>query len=97
LLALDKPGALANPVITDRAVFIVRLTEKRPAQVQPFEQVKPGLTQAVQTERRQRAYDALVSQLKQQLGVKVDEAAVQKVADETRSGAKPPPPPFRTP
>jgi parvulin-like peptidyl-prolyl isomerase len=78
-------------------VFIVRLTEQRPSQIQPFEQVKPGLAQAVQTERRQRAYDALVAKLRQQLGVKVDEAAVQKIADETRSGVKPPPAPFRTP
>lgn len=97
LLAVEKPGELAPPVVTDRAVFLVRLTEKRPAQVSSFEQVKPGLTRAVQNERRQQAYDALVSKLKESLGVKVDEAAVQKVVEENRSSVKPPPAPFRTP
>ena len=97
LLALGKPGELAPPVVTDKAVFLVRLTEKRPAQVSAFEQVKPGLTRSVQNERRQLAYDARVAKLKQSLGVKVDETAVQKVVEENRSGSKPPPAPFRTP
>jgi peptidyl-prolyl cis-trans isomerase C len=97
LLALGKPGELAAPVVTDKAVFLVRLTEKRPAQASAFEQVKPGLTRAVQNERRQLSYDALVTKLKQSLGVNVDEAAVQKVVEENRSGFTPPPAPFRTP
>jgi peptidyl-prolyl cis-trans isomerase C len=97
LLSLGKPGELAAPVVTDRAVFLVRLSEKRPAQVTPFEQVKPGLARAVQTERRQRAYDALCAKLRTQHGVKVDEAAVQRVAEEVRAGSRPPPAPFRTP
>lgn len=97
LLALGKPGELASPVVTDKAVFLVRLTEKRPAQVSAFEQVKPGLTRSVENERRQLAYDALVAKLKQQFGVKVDEDTVQKVAEENRAGSKPPPAPFRTP
>lgn len=97
MLELDRPGGLAPPVVTGRAVFLVRLIEKRPASLSPFEQVKPGLARAVQNERRQLAYDALVDSLKQSLGVKVDEAAVQKVVEENRSSSTPPPAPFRTP
>lgn len=97
LLSLSKPGELSPPVVTDKSIFLVRLTEKRPAQISTFEQVKPGLQRAVQSERRQRAYDALCADLKKSLGVQIDEIAVQRLADENRDSAKPPPAPFRTP
>lgn len=97
LLKLDQPGELAPPVVTDKAVFLVRLGENRPAQVTTFEQAQPGLRSAVARENRQRAYDALCEKVKQEFGVKVDEAAVQKVIEENRMATKPPAAPFRTP
>jgi len=97
LLELGQSGELAPPVITEQAVFLVRLAEKRPAQVTSFEQARPGLRAAVEREARQRAYDALCNRLKAEFGVKVDEAAVRKLVEESQVSAKPPPPPFRTP
>ena len=97
LLKLDKPGDLTAPVVTDKAIFLVRLVEKRPAQITSFEQAQPGLRSAVERENRQLAYDALCEKVKRQFGVKVDESVVQKVVEENRSASKPPPAPFRTP
>jgi len=97
LMNLGKPGEIASPVVTAQAIFLVRLTEKRSAQVSSFEQVKPSLQRAVQNERRQRAYDALCNQIKKDLGVEIDQSAVQRVVEQDRSSAKPPPAPFRTP
>lgn len=97
LAAAGVPGELAPPVVTDKAVFLVRLSEKRAAQVSSFEQMRPGLHRAVENKRRQRAYDALCQKLRSELGVKVDEAAVQKVIEEGRLSSKPPSAPFRTP
>ncbi len=97
LQTLAKPGELAAPIVTDRAVFLVRLAERRESAVPSFEELKPGLRQAVERERRQRAYDALVNQARQAHGVKVEEAGVQKVVEQQQQAATPPPAPFRAP
>lgn len=96
-LALEKPDEVAPVVVTEKAIFLVQLSEKRPAHVTPFEEAKSGLQEAVKRERRQRAYDAYCEKVKGELGVTVNAAAVEQVAAEMAKSTKPPPAPFRTP
>jgi parvulin-like peptidyl-prolyl isomerase len=97
LLELPQAGEVAAPVVTDQAIFVVKLTELRPAQTTPHEQVLPGLRTAVERDRRQQAYDALCERVKREHGVQVNAAAVRQVAAEPLNSSQPPPAPFRTP
>lgn len=97
LLALESPGQVGPLVMTDKAAFLVQLSDRRPARVTSFDEAKPGLQEAVQRERRQRAYDAYCAKIKEGAGVTVNAAAVKRVAAEIGTSATPPPAPFRTP
>jgi peptidyl-prolyl cis-trans isomerase C len=90
LFALSKPGDVAGPVKSGRAVYLVKLQEKRAAVATPFEQAKPQIIRAVMLEKRQRAYAALVEKLKQEFPVTVNEAALPAVVEPMQPGSGPP-------
>lgn len=95
LLTISQPGAVSEPVVTDRAVYVVRLGEKRPGAATPFEQVRPQVERDFLAERRQKAYDAFLQRVRQSVEIQVDEAVVQRVIRENQSSSRPPSGPFR--
>ena len=95
LLAIPQVGGLAEPVVTDRAVYVVRLGEKRAGGTPSFEAVRPQVERDWLTARRQEVHDAFVERVRQSVPVKLDEAVVQQVIQENQSNARPPAAPFR--
>ena len=95
LLAIPQVGGLAEPVVTDRAVYVVRLGEKRAGGTPSFEAVRPQVERDWLTARRQEVHDAFVARVRQSVPVKLDEAVVQQVIRENQSNARPPAAPFR--
>lgn len=95
LMAIPRSGAVAEPVVTERAVYVVRLVEKRPGAVTPFEQVRPQVERDFVAARRQQAHDAFLARLRQSIEVRVEESVVQEVIRENQSRSRPPAAPFR--
>lgn len=95
LLAISQVGAVGAPVVTDRAVYVVRLVEKRAGAVTPFEQARPQVERDFLAARRQQAQDAFLARLRQSVEVQVEETVVQQVIRENQSNARPPAAPFR--
>lgn len=95
LMTISQPGAVAEPLVTERAVYVVRLVEKRPGAVTPFEQVRPQVERDFLAARRQQAHDAFVARLRQGVEVRVEESVVQQVIRENQSQSRPPAAPFR--
>lgn len=95
LLAIPQAGTVAEPVVTERAIYVVQLVEKRPGAVMSFEQVRPQVERDLASERRQQAYDALRERAREAFAISVDEAVVQQVIRENQSSSRPPAGPFR--
>ena len=95
LLAISQVGAVGAPVVTDRAVYVVRLVEKRAGAITPFEQARPQVERDFLAARRQQAHDAFLARLRQSVEVQVEETVVQQVIGENQSNARPPAAPFR--
>ena len=95
LMTIPQPGAVAEPLVTERAVYVVRLLEKRPGAVTPFEQARPQVERDFVAARRQQAHDAFVARLRQNVEVRVEESVVQQVIRENQSQSRPPAAPFR--
>ena len=66
---LANPGDLSEPVKTQFGWHIIKLEEKKPAGVAPFEDVREGLEQKVLMEAQKAAYDKKVEELRQKFGV----------------------------
>ena len=81
--------------MTERAIYVVQLVEKRPGAVMSFEQVRPQVERDLASERRQQAYDALRERARKAFAISVDEAVVQQVIRENQSSSRPPAGPFR--
>jgi len=65
------PGSVAGPVKTTYGWHVIKVYERKPAGVRPFEEVKPQLL-AEQRERAQRdAFEALIADLRKQSSVRV--------------------------
>jgi hypothetical protein len=90
LFGLAKPGDVAGPIRSGRAVYLVKLQEKRPAVSTGLEQAKPQVARAVRLEKRQRAYAALVERLKKEFPVTVNEAELPGLVEKMREGSGPP-------
>jgi parvulin-like peptidyl-prolyl isomerase len=64
---LIEPGQLAGPTEADGHIFIMKLVEKRPEDVEPFEKVQEQVKAKIIFERRKRAVDKLTAEFVQQV------------------------------
>jgi peptidyl-prolyl cis-trans isomerase C len=72
---LVNPGDLGEITAGPQGLFLVRLTERREARVQPFEEVRPNLEQRLLSERRREIEDRFTRSL-------VNDAPVQRFPDQ---------------
>jgi peptidyl-prolyl cis-trans isomerase C len=82
LAALKNPGDLAPVVETQFGYHIVRLDERRPAGVRPFEEVRPEIEREIRTQAQLEARRAKVRELMDP--VKPDPAAVEAFSNSFR-------------
>jgi parvulin-like peptidyl-prolyl isomerase len=61
-----EPGQLAGPIEADEHIFIMKLVEKRPKGVEPFEKVQKEIEAKIIFERRRQAIDEFTTKLAQQ-------------------------------
>jgi hypothetical protein len=70
-----NPGDLGEITAGPQGLFLVRLTDRREARVQSFEEVRPNLVQRLLSERRREIEDRFTRSL-------VDDAPVQRFPDQ---------------
>jgi parvulin-like peptidyl-prolyl isomerase len=90
LFALPSRGAVAGPIQTDRAFYLVTLTEKRPGELPPFEQVRPEVARRLARERRGQAYNDYCEQLKKDFPVTVNDEELAKAVEPATPNSGPP-------
>ncbi len=61
-----EPGQITGPIETDGHIFIMKLEEKQPGKVEPFENVQKELEAKINFERRKKAVDEFGAKLMQQ-------------------------------
>jgi parvulin-like peptidyl-prolyl isomerase len=84
---LTNPGEISSVVATDTGFHILRLKAHIPARVQTLPEVKGQIRSRMAAERRNTASEALMTRLKNEMGYKLDEAALAQL------NAAPPPAP----
>lgn len=62
--ALNEPGELSEPVLSDFGYHIIKFNERIPSQPQSFETIKDRLLPELQKQRRQQVRDSLVAEVK---------------------------------
>jgi peptidyl-prolyl cis-trans isomerase C len=75
--AMKQQGAVSDPIVTEKGVFILKLTGRMPALNQTFEQAKPVLSQRAWYEKRGKVFDQFIADLKKKANYTVDEAALE--------------------
>lgn len=86
--ALKKPGDLSDIIETQFGYHIIRLDQKMPPIVQPFEEVKAGLVEATRLKLRGNIRRSIVGPIRANLGESVDRDAVKKLVSNPEA-AKP--------
>lgn len=76
LKAVDE---LAGPVATEKGFHLLKLMGRQVGLNQPFESVRPRIEARLATERRTKAMDTFVAELRAKTPVTVDEQALGKV------------------
>lgn len=77
--SLQAVGQLSGAVESDHGVHLLQLAGRQAGMEQSFESVKARITQRLSAERRAKALDTLVQDLRAKTAVKVDEAVLGKV------------------
>jgi peptidyl-prolyl cis-trans isomerase C len=86
------PGSVVGPVKTNYGWHVIKVYERKPAGVRPFEEVKPQLL-AEQRERAQRdAFEALIAELRKSSNVRVLVKMEEGAAKTTPAPGAPPAP-----
>lgn len=75
--ALGKPGEISPVVKTDFGYHVIRLVDKQPERLKPFEEVKEGLLKELRDKYVSDAKVAHVSLIKNDKSIVVNEAAIE--------------------
>lgn len=67
--AMEKPGAVSEPVKTQFGWHFILLEEKKPSSVMPYEEVKPQIAQTLDNEKKTQKYQEELEVLKKQYKV----------------------------
>jgi peptidyl-prolyl cis-trans isomerase D len=79
-----KPGGIIGPIAAQSAQFVCRVAEKIPADMNQFTSNKSAMVQALEQQKQQVQQplfrDSIVNDLKRRGKVKINEAAIRKIA-----------------
>ena len=81
--ALTEVGQIAGPVQSERGFHVLRLTQRRPGALRPFEEVAAEVRTLVHEQRRSRRLDEWVAEMRNKVNIQVFE-------DKLREGAATP-------
>jgi peptidyl-prolyl cis-trans isomerase C len=85
---LQKTGETAGPIQTDKGFYVIKQTGRRPAISKTYEEVKRQIQNRIYRDKRTKAMEDFVKNLRDKAKVTIDEAALAKVRVDTT----PPPP-----
>lgn len=76
-----KIGETSRPVKTDNGYHIIRVTEERPTQLQPFEEMQATLRQALELNRTGDAQTKFMTELETKTAVQINPDATKMLLD----------------
>lgn len=79
LFDLPEPGAISHPVQTDRAIYLVRLTEARESSVIPFEEAEETIRRSLMNEHRREVEDAFLDRVRDRVEIEVFEKNLDRL------------------
>lgn len=97
MLCLKMRGDAAGPIASPRALYLIKLAERRDAQPMPYEQVKAEIYKRLQHEQREKLLAAFCESLKKEFPVTVDEAQLKAAFPQPTTQSAPPSAPFDSP
>ena len=97
ILNLKLRGDVAGPIESPRALYLIKLIERRDAQPLPYEQVKAEIYKRLQREQREKLLTEYCESLKKEIPVTVDEAQLKAAYPKPANQGGPPPRPSDTP
>ena len=77
---LTEVGQIAGPIRSDQGFHLLRLAQRRPAALRPFEEVAAELRQGVLKQQRSRRLDEWVAEMRNKVNIQVYEDKLQDVA-----------------
>ncbi|MGQ9812190.1 MAG: peptidylprolyl isomerase [Dissulfurimicrobium sp.] len=86
-----KPGTISVPVKTQFGYHIIKVEEKRPAEVKTLNEVMPQVKQMVKMEKQQEELKKLIEQIKIKYPVKINKDAISAIQIEPPVQAMPHP------
>jgi peptidyl-prolyl cis-trans isomerase C len=96
--ALAEPGTVSDVIETGGKAYLVRLLARKAASVEPLDAVRGKIRKILKRTKQARIEDDFMRSLRAELGVRIDENALERLAaslrrDTPRKPAGPPPPP----
>lgn len=82
-----KPNEISEPVRTPFGWHVVKLIDIRPAQNRPFEEVKEEIKNEIMPRKRQEAFEAFMTSLKDKYKVEINEEALAAAAPDAAPAA----------
>jgi peptidyl-prolyl cis-trans isomerase C len=86
-----KPGAISAPVKTSFGYHIIKVEEKKPAEVKTLKEAMPQVKQMVKMEKQQEELKKLIDQIKTKYPVKINKDAISAIQTESPAQAMPHP------
>jgi parvulin-like peptidyl-prolyl isomerase len=85
-MGLKTVGDISGPLETDRGFYVLRMTGRMAGSEQPLEAAKDRIVSRLTVERRSKAMDQLVADLRAKTSVKIDDAVLEKIDATSTSG-----------
>ena len=90
MLGLKLRGDVAGPIASPRALYLIKLAERRDAQPMPYEQVKAEIYKRLQRAQREKLMAEYCESLKKEFPVTVNEAQLKAAVQASKPGGGPP-------
>ncbi len=89
VFSMEKEGDISAVVKSPFGYHIIRFLERKPAQVIPFEEIKPKIIDEIQTQRGNQVWQDKVIATRSAVDLKLDEELLQEIRSKYREPAKP--------
>lgn len=90
LFRLKQPGELAPVVETATAFYLVKLVERRPAEMRPLEEVRAGVEYLASREKKQQREECFYAGLRQEYEIRINHTLLKSMELPHRLGPPPP-------